>query len=62
MHLKLTRGQLVGNVWKAEGEVFQADGKYAEPFVRSGAAVPVSAPVQTAALDPDGERATRPRR
>lgn len=57
MHLKLERGQLVGETWRPKGYVFPAEGKYAEAFVRSGAATPVPAPIQTAALDLDAERA-----
>lgn len=59
MYLKLTRQQLLGDVVRPKGHVFPAEGRYAEQLVKSGAAVPVPAPVETASAVPDAERAIR---
>lgn len=61
MQLKLTRDQLIGSSVVAEGQVVNAEGKYAETLVRSGAAVPVTPPIETATPEPRAERATSPR-
>jgi hypothetical protein len=61
MQFKLTRDLLVGSTIQSKGDIVQADGKYAEALVRSGAAVPVAPSVETATVDPKGERATSPR-
>ena len=63
MHLKLTREALIGQTVRPEGYVFEADGRFAEEFVRSGAAVPVPAPAEHATDEPEShprhEKATR---
>lgn len=39
--LRLTRGLLIGDRWRNEGDLVDAQPKQAEALVRSGAAVPV---------------------
>lgn len=60
---RLTRGTLIGTVWHDRGSVVGAEGRHAEHLVKSGAALPLTAPVEQAAAPAQSQasRATAPR-
>lgn len=58
MNVKLTRDVLVGDRVRTKGDIIQAEGRYAEQLVKSGAGIPFAGSIEAAALELRTEKAT----